>query len=304
MARVRLGVAVLVPRPTDVEVDGLRRALGDGALGRIAAHITLVPPVNVAAERLDDALAVLAEAAAATEPLRLRLGPAETFHPANPVVYLGVGGDVEALAALRTRCFRPPLDRPLTHDFVPHVTIANDMAPERIPAAVAALADYQAEVAVDRVHLLQEGSGRLWRPIADAAFAPPAVVGRGGLALEVTTADAPDPEAALLLAPGVGPGGEPWAVTARRDGEVVGAAAGWTAGPACQVARLAVVPGARHQGIGRHLLTAVEQLALQRACAVVETDAPADAAADALLSSAGWEPADLGDGWRRWWRGL
>ena len=47
MGRVRLGVALLIPPPFDREVDGLRRALDDGSLGRIPAHLTLVPPVNV-----------------------------------------------------------------------------------------------------------------------------------------------------------------------------------------------------------------------------------------------------------------
>ncbi len=65
MARVRLGVALLVPPPFDTEIDGLRRALGDGALGRIPAHLTLVPPVNVREERLGEALAALRRAAAA-----------------------------------------------------------------------------------------------------------------------------------------------------------------------------------------------------------------------------------------------
>jgi 2'-5' RNA ligase len=304
MPRERLGVAVLVPRPADVEVDGLRRALGDGALGRIASHITLVPPVNVPVERRDEVLAVLRSAAAATEPLLLTLGPPATFHPVNPVVYLEVGGDVAGLSALRDACFRPPLDRSLTHDFVPHVTVADEIAPERIPPALAALADYRAEVAVDRVHLLREEPGRLWRPLADVPFGPPAVVGRGGLPLELATTDLPPPDAEPLLAAGVEPGGEPWAVAARRDGEVVGAAAGWTAGPVCHVGRLAVHPEARRQGVGRHLVTAVEQLAARRGCAVVEADAAGSPAADALMSAAGWDPADLGAGWRRWWRSV
>lgn len=170
MARRRFGVALLVPPPVAAEVDGLRRALGDGALGRIPPHITLVPPVNVAEDEVGDALTVLRRAAQATRPLDLRLGPATTFHPVTPVVYLAVSGDVEAVHALRDRVFDPPLTRPLTHPFVPHATLADDMAPDRIPAAVAALADYVADVRVESVHLLEEGRGRVWRPIAEAGF--------------------------------------------------------------------------------------------------------------------------------------
>jgi 2'-5' RNA ligase len=86
----RLGVVLLVPPPWAAEIDGLRRALGDGALGRIAPHLTLVPPVNVREEDVPAALAVLRSAAAEVDgpSLVVRLGPAATFSPENPVVYL------------------------------------------------------------------------------------------------------------------------------------------------------------------------------------------------------------------------
>lgn len=170
MSRRRLGVALLVPPPVAAEIDGLRRALGDGALGRISPHVTLVPPVNVSAAAMPDVLTVLRAAADRTPPLDLRIGPAATFHPVNPVVYLGVGGAGEALAALRDRVLVAPLERPITHPFVPHVTVADDMDPARIPAAVAALADYVMDVRIDTVHLLEEGRGRVWHPIADVVF--------------------------------------------------------------------------------------------------------------------------------------
>ena len=50
------------------------------------------------------------------------------------------------------------------------MTVADDMEPARIPAAVAALADYVVDVRVDTVHLLEEGRGRVWRPIAEVGL--------------------------------------------------------------------------------------------------------------------------------------
>jgi 2'-5' RNA ligase len=307
MARERVLVALAVPPPADTEVDGLRRALGDGALGRIGPHVTLVPPVNVADGRFDEALAVVRAAAAAGRPLRLQLGPATTFHPVTPVVYLAVGGpDLDGLGALRDRCRRPPLDRPVSHDFVPHVTVANRLAPERIPAAVAALADYSLPVTIEAVQVLRMAPGNLWQPVADAALVPPAVVGRGGLPLEVGRTDLVPPDAAALLGPGEaapgGAGGRPWAVTARRDGATVGVAHGWTAGPACHLVGVVVAAGARRQGVGRHLLAAVEQVAMARGCDRLEADTPTDPAVEALFTAAGWGSERLGpaaDGWRR-----
>src|SRR5437763_3203417 len=230
MPRMRLGVALLVPAPQSDEIDGLRRALDDPVLGRVPAHLTLVPPVNVAERDLGGALEVLGSAGAATGPFSLRLGPPATFWPDAPVVYLPAGDDVGALDRLRERVFRPPLARPLTWPFVPHVTLADEAAPGRIEAAVAALGSYRIEVRFERVHLLQEGQGRVWTVAADVAFRKPAVVGRGSLPLELTVSERADPLVARWAgsAWAVHDQGEdsPFAVTARRDGTVVGVAVG------------------------------------------------------------------------------
>lgn len=170
MAKSRLGVALLLPSDIAAEVDGLRRALGDGALGRIPPHITLVPPVNVREEQIDEAFAVLRRAAATTPPLAVSLGPPATFLPHNPVLYLRVGGDHALLRTLRNAVFVEPLERPLTWPWVPHVTIADDAAPERIDAALVALQDFVVEATFHSVHLLRENPGRVWEPVANALF--------------------------------------------------------------------------------------------------------------------------------------
>jgi 2'-5' RNA ligase len=266
MARLRLGVALLVPSPVAEEIDGLRRAVGERSLDRVPPHITLVPPVNVRREDLGRALAVLRGAAAAMpRRLSVALGAPTSFLPANPVLYLPVQGDVEAVHALRQRVWEPPLTRSLTWPFVPHVTLADAVSPERIGAAVSALSGYAAEIAIERVHLLVEyRPGPQWRPLADVAFGPPAIVARGGpLAVELVRSHQIDPEGvALLKAEGAAlgvpdaPAGGPLVVTARREGEVVGVAAAWltTEGGRSDVF---VATKHRRQGIGRHLRAAL-----------------------------------------------
>lgn len=264
MGRARVGVVLLLGAPLAAEVDGLRRALGDPALGRIPPHVTLVPPVNVPESRLPDALALLRAAAAATTPFRLVLGPPATFWPVNPVVHLPVGGDDNAVAALRDRVLRPPLARPVALQFVPHVTLADGFPPERIEAALVALGAYEVTAVFDRVHLLCEGAGRIWTPVADAAFAPPAVVGRGGLELELTVSEHLDPEAAAFAASHEVDAGETFAVTARRGGAVMGVAAGRVRGAGAVLECLVVDAAHRGEGIGTHVLAAVESLAAGR----------------------------------------
>ncbi len=260
MARVRLGVALLVPPPLDAEIDGLRRALGDGALGRIPAHLTLVPPVNVREDRLAEALAVLRRAASATRPFTVSLGPPSTFLPDNPTLHLGVPDDA-AVRALRDRVFVDPLARSLTWPFVPHVTLADEADPDRIAAAVTALADYRVDVTFSRIHLLREGPGRVWAPIADAPFAPQVVIGRGGLPVELTVSEHVDPEAARL-------GPARLVVTARSDGAVAGFVEGWCEESAAHVSSLVLAPDYLHLGVDLHLLAAFRSEAADRGCDV------------------------------------
>jgi len=172
-ARHRLGVVLLVPDGLVAGIDGIRLALGDDALGRIPPHITLVPPVNVREDDLAQAFDLVHAAAGACPPLPLRLGPVATFAPVNPVAYLAVSGepgDLVRLVALKDALHAGPLDRPEDHEFVPHVTVATELRDDRLAGAVAALADYRAEITVERVHVLAEQPGRVWIPVADAAL--------------------------------------------------------------------------------------------------------------------------------------
>ncbi|HUJ67496.1 MAG TPA: GNAT family N-acetyltransferase [Acidimicrobiales bacterium] len=270
--RYRLGVALLLDPPVADEVDGLRRALGDPALGRIPAHLTLVPPVNVRADQLPAALVRLRAAASVVGgPIQLTLGPPTSFLPLNPVLYLGVGGDTGQLRRLRDAVFASPLERKLSWPWVPHVTLADGIEEARIHSALAALDRFAVVWPVDRLVLLQENAGRLWRPLADAALGPPVIVGTGGLALEITRSRTLDPEVdqmleeagrSLGLAGGTGPGERrppffPIVMTGRRQGQLEGVAAAWAEPGHGQVA-VYVRPESRRQGVGSHLLAHLE----------------------------------------------
>jgi 2'-5' RNA ligase len=292
--RQRLGVVLLVPQPLATEIDGVRRALGDGARDRIAPHVTLVPPVNVAERDLPRAFTLVRTAAATVAPLALRLGPVATFAPVNPVAYLRVGGEpqvLEALERLRTSCLQGPLERTSQHDFVPHVTVADELSEGRLAEAAGLLADFTADVTIDRVHVLAELPGRVWRPVADAPLGErPGVVGRGSLPLELAESGRPDVEAAALLSLEAEARGRPFALTARREGEVIAAAWGWSARGALEVADMAVAAEHRGLGVGRHLLAGVVALARRRDCDVVGASAPQGGPGAALLAAAGFQP--------------
>jgi 2'-5' RNA ligase/GNAT superfamily N-acetyltransferase len=314
MPRVRLGVVLLVPPPVAAEIDGLRRAVGDGALGTVAPHVTLVPPVNVRDERLLDAVDVLRSAAAAHRPLTLRLGPVATFAPASPVLHLAVddGDDGRRLAALRDAVFVEPLHRKVDWPFVPHVTLADEASPERLAAAMVALADYRAEITVDHVHLMQEQPDHAWAPIADAELGTAPVVrnrGSGALQLELTTTKERDPETRAFedrewsaydqseLGRGIEWLEDPFVIAARREGRVAGVARGWTAGGVAYLAGLIVAAEHRREGVGSHLLAAFTSLAAERGCRRLALRTFAGGPAHAFYQAHGWVDEAVFEPW-------
>jgi 2'-5' RNA ligase len=269
--RHRLGVALLLDPPGSLEVDGLRRALGDTALGAVPAHVTLVPPVNVRAEDLGLAFQVLRRAASdQSGPIAVELGPVTTFMPASPVVYLAVGGpDLDRLARLRQAVVAGPMLRPDHWPWVPHVTLTDDAPSDRIEAALAALFSYRAATVFDRVVLLEEREHR-WQPLADACLGRAAVVGRGGLELEIVEgrvlgpdvmAIADGEEAAFLAALDTVPAPSSIVLTGRRLGEAVGVATAWQDGEVGGTVEVYVLvkENSRRQGVGRALLRALHE---------------------------------------------
>jgi len=283
------------------EIDVLRRACGEEAPAPIAAHLTLVPPVNVREDRLDAAVEVLRSAAARQRPFTVSLGPPATFLPENPVLYLSVGGDVDAVRAVRDAVFVEPLARTLTWPFHPHVTVRDGGEPERLEAAVRVLAGYRAEVTFSGVYLLQERrddtGARVWQPLADATFGAPAVVGRGGLELELAVTDQLDPQAEAfrerewtVLDPehaGDARSGD-LAVTARREATVVGTARGWTSESCAHLDDLVVAASHRGEGIGAHLVAAFVSEAAKRGCRLARTRTDAGGSVEGFWRRLGW----------------
>ncbi|HET6915851.1 MAG TPA: GNAT family N-acetyltransferase [Acidimicrobiales bacterium] len=280
-SRHRLGVALLLDEPVRSEVEGLRRAVGDPSLGRMDPHVTLVPPVNVRPAELPAALSTVRSAAASQQgPIVAALGPPATFMPHNPVLYLEVGGELERLAELRDKVFEPPLARALTWPWIPHVTLGDGIAEERITASLAVMGDYASLATFDRVVLLEEQSGRRWAPLADAYLGPPAVVGTGGMTVTITRSRLLDPEARSVIAVGFDVSGPvlsgPIVLTARTQDGVAGAAGAWMDSSGAHAGVFVSEP-CRRQGIGSHLLAHLESTARDIGwdCPALQAEGPA-----------------------------
>ena len=272
---MRIGVALLIPSPVKEELDGLRRALGDGSLTRIDSHITLVPPVNIPEQELDDVVGSLRAAALDCTSLELLLGPVQTFAPESPVLYLDVR-DRERVVRLRDAVFVGPLQRRLTFPFYPHVTVCDDADEARIASGLIALDRYEAKCTIDSVHLLCEGEHRRWDPIAEVRFATPFLLGRGGLETVIEVGSYFVPDAQRFANEGwhrydVQNGvpedvSHPYAMTSRQGAVVVGVVEGTISGETIHLARMIVGEEIRRQGIGHNMLNRVLEYGRQHDC--------------------------------------
>ena len=195
MTRYRLGVVARLPEPLAIHVQAWRRALGDPTAERVGPHLTLVPPQTVVERDLHRAVGLVERAAAEAVPFLVELEGAATFLPEAPVAYLVVREGGPALGDLEAALRESPLDR-RTHPFHPHVTLAQDLSPDRIEAAAHELAGFRAAFPVRELALLREERDKMWRPLTTAT------VGASTAIREVPFAEAAS--AALLLLDPVG----------------------------------------------------------------------------------------------------
>jgi ribosomal protein S18 acetylase RimI-like enzyme len=205
---------------------------------------------------------------------------------------------------LRDAVFTPPLERPLTHPFDPHVTLVEEST--RIDEAVASLGGYRATCTIGSIHLMRESRdderNRIWRPIADVPLGGRvAVVGRGGLELALTPTGALPPDAARWIeerwvdfdverfgAPR--PADAPIGIVARRDGRIVGAAQGdvrhW--GEA-YLANLIVAADVRNEGVGAHVVAAFASLAAEHGATYLTLRTEAEGRSQPFYERLGFE---------------
>ena len=190
MPRRKLGVALLIPRNLAPEIDGLRRALGAPDVTQVPPHITLVLPTNVRTEDVDDAIALVRDAATREQPIDVVLGPLETFYPVTPVLYLRVSGPgLDTITRLRDALDAGPLAQELVHPFVPHVTLNGEATDAQIAGAQASITHFVEHVHLDTITVLEQDDDKVWRPIADAGLgAEPATrtIGASPVTMAVT----------------------------------------------------------------------------------------------------------------------
>ncbi|MFI7588253.1 2'-5' RNA ligase family protein [Spongisporangium articulatum] len=159
---VTIGVVIDVPEPYGEELQRWRADFGDPLARAIPAHITLLPPTEVAAV---DSAAIAEHLAEVTSRLRsfgVRLRGTDSFRPVSPVVFISLLDGADDCDRLQESIRTGPLKRELSFEYHPHVTVAHHLDEAALDRAQTTLVDYAADFTVDGVSFYEHGPSG-WR---------------------------------------------------------------------------------------------------------------------------------------------
>lgn len=170
---VTIGVALEIPQPWGGLLERSREEFGDPQARAIPAHITLLPPTEVAQDSVETIHAHLAVVAADLAPFELTLEGTDTFRPVSPVVFVRVAVGGEGCDHVQRAVRTGPLHRELTFPFHPHVTVAHHLDDDALDRATRTLAGFSASFTVTDFVLYEHGPDGVWRPRRRFPFGRP-----------------------------------------------------------------------------------------------------------------------------------
>jgi len=168
-----IGVSLAIPEPWGSRLQEFRVANGDNQGARIPTHITLVPPAEVAQERLGEVERHLADVAARCPAYRVHLRGSGTFRPVSPVVFVNLVEGISWTEHLAKDCRRGPLALDLDFPFHPHVTVAHIADDVVLDRAFDELGDFDCTFTVDAFHLYVHDPDRGWKATRDYPLTGP-----------------------------------------------------------------------------------------------------------------------------------
>ena len=334
---ITIGVALPIPEPFLGELGAYRERFGDPLAHAIVAHITLVPPTEVAdEEQLARIVEHLRAQAASLHPFDVVLEGAGTFRPVSQVVFVPLAEGEPQVRAAEAAVRSGPLDRPLSFPYHPHVTVAHDLEPEWLDQAQEAMASYRAAFTVDQLGLFIQGPDGVWRisvvlPFDEPGVDPQRYTGDPCTIELVDPADLPDlcDRLGAILADSVAAGasvnllmpfsaadGAAWwraqledvrtgrrvVLVARVAGMVVGTVSLCPAPPPNQhrraeLTKLLVNPADRRRGVATRLMAAVETLARERGFSLLTLDCVTGGADEGIYRKLGYETVGVVPGY-------
>jgi 2'-5' RNA ligase len=165
--RINLGVAISVPQPWRDELSAWRERVGDPEGARVPPHVTLLPPTQVLAARIEEIDQHLAATADGCPPFEMHLSGTGTFRPVSDVVFVVVATGIAQCEQLERRVRSGPLERETRFPYHPHVTVAHDIPAAGLDAAYEGLAGFEARFPVTGFTAFEQAAGGVWVPRRD-----------------------------------------------------------------------------------------------------------------------------------------
>jgi len=165
-----------IPDPLGSFIDGLRQELVPSC--RLRAHVTVLPPRPISVN-IDEAYAQLRSALRDVAPFEVQLRDVEIFGVSS-VIYFGIVGGFSKLCRMHEILNVEGLHFQEPYSFHPHVTLAQQITPEQIPAvyelARRRWAEYRGKraFAVDSVTFVQGTEIGSWIDLAECPIRTPA----------------------------------------------------------------------------------------------------------------------------------
>jgi 2'-5' RNA ligase len=168
-----IGVSIAVPEPWGSWLQDFRVTSGDAQGSSIPTHITLVPPLEVAPQRMSDVERHLELVAACSAGYRIHLRGSGTFRPVSPVVFVNLVEGISQTEQLAHRCRRGPLALELQYPYHPHVTVAHHLDDDRLDRAFEELESFDCAFTVADFHLYVHDADHGWKATHDYALTGP-----------------------------------------------------------------------------------------------------------------------------------
>ncbi len=176
-----LGVVVEIPPPHGPALDAARAGLTPDPAD-MPAHVTILAPVDVDENLMDEVIRHLEAVAERTPPFRLGLRGTGTFRPVSPVVFVAVSEGISACEQLERDVRSGDLTVDSRFPYHPHVTIAHDAEDAVLDRVFEELADFRASMVASSMglhefrdgawHLVREFEFRGTRPAVRRRAAP------------------------------------------------------------------------------------------------------------------------------------
>lgn len=159
-----IGVAIAIPEPYGEQLRRYRASFGDPVAEFVPAHVTLLPPMDVAESELEDVYRKLDDAAGEHQRFTMRLRGTGTFRPVSPVVFVAVSEGISNTEILAKSVRSGLLRGELVFPYHPHVTVAHQLDDAALDYAFDCLAGYECKFEVQSFALYLHDDDAGWKP--------------------------------------------------------------------------------------------------------------------------------------------